>query len=1245
MPMPGSRPPPRLQLHLLGDMQVTLDGAPLAGKLYGKVLALLAYLAVEASRNHTREQLADLLWPAMTAEAARTNLRQAVYYLRRALSAGTDDTPGFLIANRDTINFSPNSPCWLDIQEFTAPLPDCLVCATDQARSPCAGCIDIMERRASLYRDEFLTGLILEEAPEFDEWRDGKRESLHREMLALLERLRQHQRQRAPRRALVHAQRYTDLAPWDEEGHRQLMQLLAESGQRGAALTQYETCRALLSRELGVEPGASTQALAERIRNDAPDTTPAGRIHSASTPAVSANSERRQATVLCCSFALSGNEDSEEIMERLRWPHQRCTELAHSHGGHIVQAHGGIILAYFGFPSAFEDAAQHAVHAALAIMDELSPQTALRIGVHTGIIITDSGSALPDTAGIASTIAQRLCDKAAANEVVISDATRSLVQGYFQLQALHQQTSGEASQRQSAYKVIRRTRAKTRLDAASRLSALVGRQAELALLHALWNEAIEDGGRLLLVRGDAGLGKSRLIRTLRDTLAETACTIRELHCFPEYSQTPLYPVIALLGSLSGFTPDDPSAIRLHKLSAHLARHHPALHDEAMALLAPLLSKNPEDTSPSPWQQQKQRILSILLELVDSAATRQPLLILMEDLHWMDPSSLELLERFARIRTKKPVLMLLTARNGFQPPWIGAEASLELPPLSDADIAQLIAGVDSSLPAETIRRITARADGVPLFAEEMALLAAEPSAVDKIPATLHFLLLARLDLLKEARHIAQLAATVGREFDRELLERIAEVDSHSLDEAMNGLLDAHLITASPASATDFRFRHGLIQEAAYHSQTRSDRQAAHRRIAEALTTHFPRRATRQPERIAHHFTQAGAAAEAIPWWLAAGRRALRTFAYPEAVNHLRSGLALIRQRPPDDERGALELDFLLPLGQALLALRGYGSAEAAAVYDRAFELCRDLAPDLRRFEVLWGLWMVSSSRQNSSFSTSTRLAQELLHNARKSKDGELLAYAHSANANVSLWRGEIGSACRYAEIVIASSPKTKRLDRLGGHDPRVSSLGHLSWARFYQGQHRKALAASRRSIEVAQQLSDPDSTCFALVYAGELRRFMHDAPGTIRYAQEALALANQYQLALWQGGSAMQLGWARAFAGDAAGIEQITASAAAMTEVMPGVLVSFLHALAEAHGFLEQREAQLDAVEKALRAAASTDEHFHKAELYRIKGESLARLDRPGEALEAFHEAKRIAHEQGAQAIALRASTAMDLALP
>jgi tetratricopeptide (TPR) repeat protein len=820
-----------------------------------------------------------------------------------------------------------------------------------------------------------------------------------------------------------------------------------------------------------------------------------------------------------------------------------------------------------------------------------------------------------------------------------------LVQGYFQLHALHQQAFEKAPQLQPAYKVIGKTKAKTRLDAASRLSALVGRQTELALLHTLWNEALEDGGRLLLIQGDAGLGKSRLIRALRDTLTGTARTIRELHCFPEYSQTPLYPVIALLSSLSGFTPDEPSAIRLQKLSAHLAKHHPALHDEAMSLLAPLLSKNTEDGPSSPWQRQKQRTLAILLELMNSTAAQQPLLILLEDLHWMDPSSLELLERFTRIRTKKPVLMLLTARNDFQPPWISAETSLDLAPLSDDDIAQLVAGVNSSLPPETIRHITARADGVPLFAEEMALLAAEPSHVDEIPATLHFLLRARLDLLKEIRRIAQLAATVGRNFDRELLEQVAEVDSHSLDKAVSDLLDAHLITASPESTTDFRFRHGLIQEAAYHSQTRNDRETAHRRIAEALATHFPRRATRQPEQVARHFTQAGAAAEAIPWWLAAGRRALRTFAYPEAVSHLHSGLSLIRQRPPDKERDNLELDFLLPLGQALLALRGYGSAEAVAVYDRAFELCQDLAPGLRRFEVLWGLWMVSSSRQNSSFSTSTRLAQELLQNARDGNDAELLAYAHSANANVSLWRGEIDTACRHAEIAIASSPKTKRLDRLGGHDPHVSSLGHLSWARFYQGQNRKALAASRRSIEVAQQLSDPDSTCFALVYAGELRRFMHDAAGTIRYAQEALVLADQYQLALWQGGSAMQLGWARAFAGDAGGIDQITASAAAMTEVMPGVLVSFLHALAEAYGFLGQSEAQLDTVKKALHAAASADEHFHEAELYRLKGESLARLDRPREALDALREAKRIAHAQGAQAITLRASTAIALALP
>lgn len=411
-------------------------------------------------------------------------------------------------------------------------------------------------------------------------------------------------------------------------------------------------------------------------------------------------------------------------------------------------------------------------------------------------------------------------------------------------------------------------------------------------------------------------------------------------------------------------------------------------------------------------------------------------------------------------------------------------------------------------------------------------------------------------------------------------------------------------------------------------------AAHRRVAEALQHHFPQRATHQPEQVARHFTAAAAPAEALPWWLAAGRRALHASANSEAVDHLRNGLALLEQLPADEQRHGQELDLLLPLGQALLTLRGYGSAEAAAVYERAFALCRDQASGRQHFETLWGRWMVSSSREDCNFSVSAELAAELLRVAQASKDVTLMSYAHAANANIALWRGQLEQACHCAEAALAS-PSAPHPAALDGHDPHVASLSHLSWARSRQGRTQEARNASTRSITLAETLDHPDSLCFALVHAALLHCFLRDPSLAADCAEQALAVADRYRLALWKSASSMVLGWVQVFNGDARGIERIKISASGARNVMPGVLVAFLHALAEAYGFIGESRAQLRIIEDALITAGNVGEQLHQADLYRLKGEALIRLGHHEEARAALNAAQRLAAEQGANAISLR----------
>lgn len=1207
---------PQIEIHLLGEIQVTVGGALLGGKRYAKVLALLAYLAVESGRRHSREALADLLWPALGADEARTNLRQALYYLRRAFGNNN-----FLVTDRTSVGVSEGS-YWLDLEAFLAAENSCPHCTAGQP--PCSSCLNAMARRMTLYRGDFLAGLTVEEVPAFEEWRAKQREWLHCEALGLLERLRAGHEQRGElEQALTYARRYTLLEPWDEEGQRQLMALLARNGQKGAALAQYESCREILARDLGLEPEAATYSLMERIRND-------GLLPSPQKPvSATVRANRRQATIVCGRFIIRGENDPEIIAEQLRTPRQLCSRLMQRHGGQLAQTHGGSFFVYFGYPIASESAAVQAVRASLQLVQEAG--VGLCIGIHTGVIVTGNDPALPDTAGVASNIASRLCDAAEPEGVVISESTRRLIEGFFHVENPHDTDASPVSQ---IYRVVGQTDANSRLDVRQRLTPLVGRRAELARLRQLWKESKKGPGQFILIRGEPGIGKSRLIRALRDGVANEPCTVRELHCFPEYLHSPLRPVVVLLETVFQLLPTDPPAVRRDKIRSYLAEQYPAILSETLPVVAALLDAADDDAPGLPPQSHKERTFQVLHQLLGALAARQPLLLIVEDLHWVDPSSLELLQRLASEPIAAPVLTVCSARPEFQAAGLSDETTVELGPLSDTNVSQLVDGLGIPLDEDARQRIVSKAEGVPLFAEEMALMKASTASDAEIPATLQYLLLARLDALQEARHTAQLAATIGRRFDRALLERVATDEPVALDSALRILREERIITPVDKDGSVFEFRHGLIQEAAYRSQTREDRRRAHHRIAEALECHFPQHAAQQPDQLARHFADAGAAAQALPRWLAAGRRALRASANAEAADHLRNGLALLKQLPADDKRREWELNLLLPLGQALLTLHGYGSAEAAAVYERAFALCHEQMPDRQRFEVLWGRWMVSSSREDSNFSVSEELASELLDAALASKDTNLLSYAHSANANIALWRGEFERACYSAETALAS-PINPLHPPLDGYDPHVSSLAHLSWARSRQGRIQEAREASERSIALAQTLEHADSLCFALIHAALLHSFLHDKSLAVDHAEQALIIADRYRLALWQSASRMVLGWAQAIDGDARGIERIQASAARAQDVMPSVMGAFLYALAEAYGFLDESSAQLKTIDVALETTAKVGDQLHQADLYRLRGEALFRLGHHEQADVAFDTALRIAKQQGAHAIARR----------
>ncbi|NYT86128.1 AAA family ATPase [Pusillimonas harenae] len=1163
---------------------------PLSGKLYDKVIALLAYLIVESGQSHTRERLAMLLWPAFSSDIARGNLRQTLYYLRQIFHT---DAASLLSSNRNTVQFlHDESRCRIDLKRFTQPAPICLQCATTSVSTPCETCLNHLAMRVDAYQGEFLAGLSLTDAPDFDIWLEAQRLSLRGQAFALAEQLSHaHETQGRLDTALSYALRCIELEPWNESGHRQHMRLLASKGQHGAAQAFYDAYSNKLERDLNVEPDQSTQALFESIHKGGLQV--GAPLSSTLTPTIPrVETGRRQATILCCHVGLPPNFGTKGP-EQLAAPRSVCASVLRRYAGHIALGQGGYIYAYTGYPQASEHAGLQAVQAALELQACLMPHYRLRIGIHTGIIVTGFDPALPDIIGNVSAIAWQLCRRMQRTGIVISESTRRLVHGRFRLQTLKpmhvKEDSADANDMHiPVYKLIGPSQTSGRVTVPH--AGLIGRQQELQRLKRLWRLALSGQAQFLALRGEAGLGKTRIARALIEQTDPTNSIVRHLHCYSEHQHTPFYPIISMFEATLGFTDDDTVIYRREKLNQHLVHHHPAIASRAFPILMAMLSIAPPQAPVLPPRQRKQQTLDMLLTLLDSIAMRGTLLLIIEDAQWLDVTSLQLLERLVHRQNPVALFTLITARCEFTPAWLQANSVLELQPLKDKHIARLAqAASRSSLSSQLIGHIIQRADGIPLYAEEMAQLSSH-SVHDAIPASLQYLLRVRLEAVPHARRLLQLAATIGRKFGHDLLQRVSALDNEKLDAILHELTEARLIELIEPQDAVFQFRHALLQEAAYTSQVQADMQQAHLQVATMLSTHYAQRTAQQPGEIARHYTAADDAEAALPWWLAAGRKALRVSANAEARDYLQTGLDLVAKLPHTPERKAMEREFLLPLGQALLLLRGYGSEDAVAVYDRALTLDEASVSPRQRFEILWGQWMVSSSRPGSGFRHSWDITQQLLQLARDSGDDELLVQAYSAAANITLWRNQLDDACRYARAAIGH-PTATTGSTIEGLDPRVTSLAHLSWAYWRLEQVSDALAVSRQSVKLAQSRNAPDTLCFALAFAAMLHRFLGQTDSMARLAQQIRQAADSHQLVLWRGIGDMLLGWKQAHDGQEEGLITLKACVQGVKQIMPGVAVMFIHAQAEAYGFLGRHKEQLRIIDEGLQTAQQVHEGF------------------------------------------------------
>ncbi|HEV8713417.1 MAG TPA: adenylate/guanylate cyclase domain-containing protein [Candidatus Binatia bacterium] len=962
--------------------------------------------------------------------------------------------------------------------------------------------------------------------------------------------------------------------------------------------------------------------------------------------------ERRQLTVMFCdlvgSTPLAEKLDPEELREVILAYQQVCAEAIQRFEGYLARYVGDGLLVYFGYPQAHEDDAQRAIRAGMGIVAALPDlnsrlqQTAkvlrdfplqVRIGIHTGLVVVGDmgGGGYRDPLAIVGetpNIAARVQGIAEPNTVVISEATARLVQGLFECQDRGPQALKGVSTPVPVYHVLRESEAQSRFEVAvsTGLTPLVGREEELGLLRRRWEQAKAGAGQVVLLSGEPGIGKSRLVQTLKEYVLTEGATRIEFRCSAYHQNSAFYPIIEHLQRLLQFASHDTPQAKLAKL-AQLLAHYRFPQADTLPLLATLLSlPHPEGCAPitSSPQKQKQKTQEALVAWMVEEAEQAAVFCAWEDLHWVDPSTLEVLTLLLEQIPTTRVFTVLTFRPDFTPPW-GARSYLTQLTLSRLDRPQVETMVKKvtggkALPTEVVQQIVAKTDGVPLFVEELGKMVVESGLVAAvgnhyelraplppltIPSTLHDSLMARLDRLAPVREIAQVGAVLGREFSYELLHTVSPLDEGKLQQGLRQLVEAELVyqRGLPPQAT-YLFRHALIQDAAYQSLLKSTRQQYHRQIAQVLEERFGEIKDTQPELLAHHYTEACLVGQAILYWHQAGQRAIRRSAYVEAISHLLMGLELLKTLPNIPERTQQELMLQITLGTPLMATKGIAAPEVEHTYARALELCRQMGETPQLFRVLYGLRMVYMVR--GEHKVAHELARQLFTLAQSVRDPALLLQAHYALGNVLFFFGEFSLAREHLEQGIMLYDPQQHNPHTAGTptDTGVGCRGFAGWVLWYLGYPDQALKRSLEGLTLAHELSHPFILAVALHYIAQLHQVRRDVQLTRERAEEAVTLSTKQGFTQYSATDAMLWGWALANQGrEEEGIAQmrqglVTFRATGAEFAQP----FFLGQLAEVCGKTGKTEEGLTLLAEALAAVDKTGERFYEAELYRLKGE-------------------------------------------
>ncbi len=1205
----------QLQLKLLGGYELLTANGTTVRLPTRKSWALLVILAQSNKQESTREELAALLWPRSGEEQARASLRQELAVLRKALlQHGLEPVS----AQGEAIRFDPAGMV-VDthrLREFAKSAEEADLYAVTK-----------------LYLGEFVAGLSIRSEP-FEEWVWVERQNLRNLALdCLLRALDRAEKHQNPERAGCTAKAILEIDRTDETAHRALMRSYWETGRKAEALKQFKRCAEILARELDMEPSTETCDLADRIRvaqrkplPKSPLPAPAHfapRTYQASIlPAISPP-EKREVTLLVFGThqieTLSSRLDPEELSLRLERAFNLCLQVVTELGGKFANRFGDRMVFTFGYPNTSEHDAKRAV---LAAQQAFAGQQAsdseplrLRCGIAQGetLVTLQSGAFqnLPYFSGAAVFRATALEQMAQASQILVAGNLRKTLESSFELTLVSDAPDGSEAY---AVKSERRTSSRFEIQGfTDKLTRLTGRKQELAELKEIWKSARDGSGHVVVLQGEPGIGKSRLLHSFQQEVLPDAPTILQISGSPYHRQSALFPLIQCLQALLGTDQIADAESKQRQISAWLQKSG-LENPKFQGVLTVLLSGQTGDRArgvQGPALSQPAPPVEVLTRFFKAISQTQPMILIVEDLHWMDPTTQDLVHSLANQIGDLPVMIVVTLRPETAQKWLKTTPVHmidlnRLHPQMSEEFVREICPPDWS--QDMIDQVVQRSDGVPLYLEELvgAICEAKTGGAETgpllIPESLQALLMGRIDRLEAAKGILQIASVIGRVFEHGLLARVVDCGEAELEKQLAVLLARKLVyRIGRAPYARYEFKHVLVQEMTYRSILKKDRKQYHLRIAQALTNPVAGQSATAAEVTARHFRKAGKPVEAIGFLETAGKQAVLVSAHQEATSHFSEAVSLAGKLPKSAEQQALELKFLLLLGPQLLAAHGFASNETMAVYARARALGNETLDPQSLCHVLWGLWGYYVVR--ADIRTATDIGEQFLSLALRQKDVNDVIAGHYVMGVTQFYAGNLADSEQSFKSGLALYQPHNQVEQTlrYGLDFSVTMQAYLSWIYALQGRLDAALACRNDVIAQAEAIKHDFSIGFAHVFVACMYNFLDLPQQAERHASVTAALSVGQGFAQFLAQADIQLGRSMAQAGDARGADRIAEGMQAYFATGAELARPYAQVwLAEAQANKGAVDQGLALVQDTLAFSERSGETYFDAELWRLQ---------------------------------------------